>query len=259
MTRFVEGCLGAVAVVFALLTTTTIGQSVAGGGIIGTVRCDGTGLPGASVTVATPGLTRSVVADAGGRFEFLDLPQGGYSVTAQLAGFQTRTEQSITVAAGRTATVNLVLSVGCLDQVVYADMGILWALHEADAVLHLRITGAEPRIQWPFRTICLIGTEHRATLVRALAIPPGRGSPGNTIRFVQEGSPYPAGQEYVALLRWEPSLGRFHPVTGPVFMFPVRGGRVVCHRTDAPSLRDGMSVDDFLAALGALRSNAPAK
>ena len=259
MTRFLLRCLGGMAVVSTVLTTPTMGQSVARGRIIGTVRWDGTALPGARVTVATPDLTRSFIADAEGRFEFLDLPQGRYVVTVQLAGFQTRTEQNVIVAAGRTATVNLVLPIGCLNEVLYVDQGVLWAIHEADAVLHLRISETERPTQWTFRSTCLIGAQHRATLVQALRIPPGRGSRGSTIRFVQEGSPYPRGQEYVALLRWEPSLERFHPVAGPLFMFPVRNGRVAWHRADAASLRDGMSVDDFLAALEALRSDARAR
>jgi hypothetical protein len=175
-------------------------------------------------------------------------------VTGQLAGFQRQTEQNVIVAAGRTSTVDLILAIGCLEEVLYVDQGISWAIHEADAVLHLRISETEPPTQWTFRGSCLIGAEHRATVVRALVTLPERGLSGRSIRFVQEGRPYPPSHEYVALLRWELSLERFHPIAGPLFMFPVRDGRVVWHRADAPTLRDGMSVDDFLAALAALRS-----
>jgi hypothetical protein len=247
------------AVVACVPAAPIIGQNVGSGRIVGRVRSGNDSLPGTRVTVAKPDLTLSVIADEEGRFELSDLPQGAYAVTAELAGFQTQSQQNVIVAPGRTSTVNLVLAIGCLAEVVYVDLGIPWAIQEADAILHLRILASGPAKRWTFRDSCLIGAEYTATRIRVLKIPPGQGLSWSTIRFVQEGigrAAYSTGQEYVALLRWEARMDRFHPVAGALFMFQVRDGRVVWTRTDAPTLKDGMLLENFLAALGALLPNS---
>ena len=208
-------CLAALTAVVALLSVVPIvGQTAESGRIAGRVRSGNISLAGARVTVVKPGLSLSAIADAEGRFELSDLPQGAYAVTAELAGFQTQSQQNVIVAPGRTATVNLILPIGCLAEVVYVDLGIHWAIPEADAILHLRITESGPAKRWTLRDSCLFGSEFTATPIRVVKFPARQGSPGGTMRFVQEGADraYSPGQEYVALLRWEASWGRFRPV-----------------------------------------------
>ena len=64
-------------------------------------------------------------------------------------------------------------------------------------------------------------------------------------------TPYAPGQEFVAFLRWDPAANLFVRMGGPMYMFPVRDGRVEFRRTDAPGLSDGMPVDEFSRALRA--------
>jgi hypothetical protein len=71
-----------------------LGQGTTGS-LVGTVTTDGSGLPGVSVTVASPALqgTRTAVtADTGG-FSFPSLPPGDYTVTFELSGLQTVTKK----------------------------------------------------------------------------------------------------------------------------------------------------------------------
>jgi hypothetical protein len=46
-------------------------------------------------------------------------------------------------------------------------------------------------------------------------------------------------------------------VAGPSYVFRVQNGRVIFDRSGVQRLRDGMPVEEFLAALQALRSSAP--
>jgi hypothetical protein len=61
--------------------------------------------------------------------------------------------------------------------------------------------------------------------------------------------PFAAGAEYIAFVRWEPAIGRYRPIAGPIFMIPVRDGKVVWNRTDAPNIRDGEAVSQAMAGL----------
>src|SRR5262245_2896885 len=72
------------------------------GGIQGTVLDQtGGGVPGATVTVTSPGtgLTRSVQTDVNGNYFFSELPIGLYDVEAALQGFGTQTRKSVEVGA----------------------------------------------------------------------------------------------------------------------------------------------------------------
>lgn len=235
------------------------GQGTGNGHIVGNVGFRSDPLPGTKVTVTGPGLTRSVIADREGRFDLSNLPQGTYTVTAELAGFQPQSQHNVIVVPGRTTRVALVLSIGCLENVDYVDQGMRVAIKEADTILHFRISASETPTRWSFRGSCVIGTEHTATVLRVVKTSPAQVSSGSTLRFVQDStdSPYAPGQEYVALLRWEAGVDRYRPVA-PFFMFPVRDGRVIWTRTDVPALKDQMPVADFLSALeAALQDSTP--
>jgi hypothetical protein len=86
----------------------------------------------------------------------------------------------------------LVLSIGCLDHVDSVDLGMRWAVKEAETILHLRISASEAPTRWAFRSSCVIGVEHTATILRVVKTPPGQAALGSTVRFVQD----PAGSSY---------------------------------------------------------------
>jgi hypothetical protein len=69
-------------------------------------------LPGAAVTLTdSAGLTKSVASDNQGQFAFPSLVPGDYTVAASATGLQ-NASQSVSVAAGSTATVHLSLVAG---------------------------------------------------------------------------------------------------------------------------------------------------
>jgi len=74
----------------------------------------------AKVTVKNLGtnLTRTQQTDASGQYSFTLLPVGDYSVTVEVQGFKTFTNQKVTVATGDRARVDAALQVGELSQTV---------------------------------------------------------------------------------------------------------------------------------------------
>jgi carboxypeptidase family protein len=91
-------------------------------GIAGVVRdSSGAVLPGVSVEAASPALiekVRSAVTDGEGRYSIVDLRPGTYSVTFTLTGFNTVARQGIELPSGFTASVNVTLNVGSLQETV---------------------------------------------------------------------------------------------------------------------------------------------
>lgn len=91
------------------------------GDIVGVVR-DGTGavLPGVTLTARNvdTGYERATVSDAQGRYRFVKLPVGSYSVTGELAGFRTVARTGLTLTINARLTVNIDLSVGGVQETV---------------------------------------------------------------------------------------------------------------------------------------------
>ena len=67
------------------------------------------------------------------------------------------------------------------------------------------------------------------------------------------------GEEYIAFVRWEPAIGRYRPIAGPIFMIPVRDGKVVWDRTDAPTIRTAIGQQGDGGALPAAAGGAEAQ
>ena len=88
----------------------------------GQVRDESSGvLPGVSVEAASPVLiekVRSVVTDDQGRYTIIDLIPGVYKLTFSLTGFGTVVRDAITLPASFTATVNVDLKVGSLEETI---------------------------------------------------------------------------------------------------------------------------------------------
>jgi len=90
--------------------------------IAGTVS-DNTGavMPGVTVEAASPVLiekVRSVTTDAQGRYTIIDLRPGTYTLTYSLVGFTTAKREGLFLPADFTATVNIQLSIGALEESV---------------------------------------------------------------------------------------------------------------------------------------------
>ena len=102
------------------MTTAAAAQSASG--IAGVVRdASGGVLPGVTVEAASSALiegTRTTVSDAGGQFQITDLRPGDYTVTFSLTGFKTVKREGIRLSAAFTATVNVELAVGQLEETI---------------------------------------------------------------------------------------------------------------------------------------------
>ncbi|MEP7116145.1 MAG: TonB-dependent receptor, partial [Acidobacteriota bacterium] len=122
-TRFGQGVGAAVLLVVLTMTgwpAAVLAQSSSG--IAGVVRDSSGGvLPGATIEVASPALiegTRTAVSGSNGQFQVTDLRPGDYTVTFTLAGFKTVRREGIRLGASFTATVNVELSVGQLEETI---------------------------------------------------------------------------------------------------------------------------------------------
>jgi hypothetical protein len=96
-------------------------------GIAGVVKdASGAVLPGVTVEAASPALiekVRSVVTDTEGRYNIVDLRPGTYAVTFTLVGFSTLRREGIEIIGGFTATVNVDLKVGGLEETITVTGG----------------------------------------------------------------------------------------------------------------------------------------
>jgi hypothetical protein len=97
-------------------------QQAQASGIAGVVRdTSGAVLPGVTVEASSPALiekTRTVVTDADGRYNIIDLRPGAYLVSFSLAGFNVFRRDGIELTSGFTATVNAEMQVGALTETI---------------------------------------------------------------------------------------------------------------------------------------------
>src|SRR6266516_913570 len=94
-------------------------------GIAGVVKdTSGAVLPGVTVEASSPALierTRSATTDSQGQYKILDLRPGTYTVTFTLTGFSTVKREDVELPAQFTATVNVELKVGTLEETVVVN------------------------------------------------------------------------------------------------------------------------------------------
>jgi len=97
-------------------------QSRQTGVIEGTVSdTEGNPLPGAEVTINSPNMiggVKSTITDNQGKFRFVLLPPGVYTVGAKLTGFIPQKHEDIRLSVGETLTVDFVLEIGKLEEEV---------------------------------------------------------------------------------------------------------------------------------------------
>lgn len=109
--------------VFALVAAAGLpckGQATTGS-IAGTVTDPSQAvLPQAAIaaTNVSTGVTNNTTSDSSGRYQFLSLPAGNYSIKASHAGFDTTQLSGITLNVYQSLTLNIVLRVGTSQQTV---------------------------------------------------------------------------------------------------------------------------------------------
>jgi len=108
--------------VVASLASGTAAWAQQASGISGVVRdTSGLAMPGVTVEAASPALiekVRSVTTDGEGRYSIVDLRPGTYTVTFALTGFSTVKREGIVLQSGFTATVNVSMQVGSLEETI---------------------------------------------------------------------------------------------------------------------------------------------
>ena len=209
-------------------------------------------LPGVHVTIDGLRTHEQLVTDASGRFELHSLPPGPYAVKAELPDYVMEAKE-VAVARGATASADFVLHPACLEEGSYVDGGLRWGLQTAQAILYVRFTAVSEADRWIVNNQCILGIDHTTTVLSILNMGADSGTIRKTIHIVRDGRVgWNPGDEYIAFVRWEPAIGRYRPIAGPIFMIPVLDGKVVWDRTDAPNVRIGDPVSKVMASLFAL-------
>jgi hypothetical protein len=215
-------------------------------------------LPGVQISIDGLKTHERVKTDSSGRFEFPNLAAGTYNLKAEFSDYVTEAKD-IALARGGVASANFVLHPACLEEGSYIDGGLTWGLQSAQAVLYVRLTAVSEPDRWIINGQCIVGIDHTATVLSILNMGPDSGSITKTIHMVRDGRvAWKQGDEYIAFVRWEPAIGRYRPIAGPIFMVPVFDGKVVWDRTDAPNIRTGDPVSKTMAGLFALLRSARA-
>src|SRR6266850_2764850 len=112
-----------IAILFLLGTALPVfAQSQAiNGSIEGTIKdSSGAALPGVTITITNTdtGAQRVVVSGGEGTYRAPLLPLGNYDVVAELSGFKKFEQKGITLSAGQTALINVLLPVGNVSEVI---------------------------------------------------------------------------------------------------------------------------------------------
>jgi outer membrane receptor protein involved in Fe transport len=127
--------------------TSAWGQSSTTGNLTGKVENENAGLPGVTITIASPNLqgTRTTTTAGGGGFTFNALPPGEYTATFTLQGFQTLTK-TVKVTAGQQSAldVNMTLSGVQASAVVTAKSDIVSTTTQASTTITNDLTNTLP-------------------------------------------------------------------------------------------------------------------
>jgi hypothetical protein len=114
--------LGVLLAAFACVTAFPALAAAQQSGIAGIVRDTSGGvLPGVTVEAASPALiekVRTAVTDEQGRYSLVDLRPGAYTVTFTLPGFTTVRREGLVLGAAFTATVNIEMMVGAVEETI---------------------------------------------------------------------------------------------------------------------------------------------
>lgn len=106
---------------FALAAVAHAQTDVTTSRISGTVKgAEGSALPGVSVEGRNDetGLVQTAVTNVEGFYNLINLPTGSYTITAALDGFQKGVRESVTLLLGTSPTVNFVLQLAGVTEVI---------------------------------------------------------------------------------------------------------------------------------------------
>ncbi len=116
-------------------------------GLRGTVTDEqGANVPGATITLAnaSTGFSRETVADGTGEYQFVALPPGIYTVTAELSGFRTAVYDGVQLPVDTVARQDVKLTVGALTESVQV-VAETRVINTTDASLGNVISGNQVR------------------------------------------------------------------------------------------------------------------
>jgi outer membrane receptor protein involved in Fe transport len=137
-------------------------QNLTSAGIDGVVSDEsGAALPGVAVVAASPALQVqqvSTVTDGEGRYRFLDLPRGSYTLRFELAGFEPLQRQGLELTAGFSARINATLKVGTLNETV--------TVSGASPTVDLTSTGGGQTVPTDLISFALPGLKQMADIVQ---------------------------------------------------------------------------------------------
>jgi hypothetical protein len=205
-------------------------------------------IPGVRITVTMGKFERRTVTRSDGRFTLRGLPVGRYDIRAELAGFESASKEDVGVEADTVNEVSFILHAGCLAEIDYVDPGFVPTLRRPEtSVVRIQILSAQVYDRCPAKFYCAC-TDYEAIVQQVLKT--AKSDIASTrISLVHEGTDrFKRGEEYVAFLHWSPTATRFL-IWNPMYMFPIRNGRVEFARRDAPGVTNGMTVDEFTDAL----------
>ncbi|BCS34461.1 hypothetical protein TBR22_A36880 [Luteitalea sp. TBR-22] len=98
-------------------------------------------IPGATVKIEGGAVNQMAVTDGEGKFSFAALPPGTYRLTTTLQGFKTSVVDDLQVAIGKSATVNVSLSVGGLAEQVTVEASAV-RVDTAQTTIQTNVTAA---------------------------------------------------------------------------------------------------------------------
>ena len=122
MTRLMR--ISAVLLFFILLTIQALAQGVASANLRGTVTDpSGAVIPNTTVTARDEarGVERSAVTDGAGKYQFLQLQPGDYTISATAQGFTRRVSQHVHLTVGQEAELPIPLAVESGTNVVQVN------------------------------------------------------------------------------------------------------------------------------------------
>jgi len=101
-----------------LLSVPAHSQSKENGAIDGRVFSEDQALPGVEIILTSPKLmgNRVTITNAQGKYRFVALPYGEYSIEARLEGFTTVKKTGIDVAVGKTVSVDFAMTLGKITE-----------------------------------------------------------------------------------------------------------------------------------------------
>ena len=102
-----------------LLIASSVFAQIGGGTLSGTVTDEQGGvLPGATVTIAGTDRTTTAISDDAGKFRFLNLAPGPYTVSVALQGFSTVVRENVVIAVGVSIDVPAQMKVATVAETV---------------------------------------------------------------------------------------------------------------------------------------------